>query len=140
MHNAPAVSYPVGRSSFALAAMTVAWLAGAAGIALWSLQSQVRSAAAIAAVGVLLAAGLVALRTWLRSPRGTLSWDGLGWTWTTTADAQAGQPEVALDTQRVLLLRWDGARRPEWLWLERAAQPARWNDLRRAVYSRASPP
>jgi toxin CptA len=140
MHNAPAVSYPVGRSPFALAAMTLAWLAGAVGIALWAVQAQVASASVVAASAVLAACGLIALRSWLRSPRGTIAWDGLCWTWTIASEAQSGTPEVALDAQRVLLLRCNGGRRAQWLWLERGAQPARWNDLRRAVYSRASPP
>lgn len=45
---------------------------------------------------------------------------------------------VALDLQGCVLLRWRAGRGAVgWLWLDRASAPARWDDLRRAVYSRA---
>jgi toxin CptA len=45
-----------------------------------------------------------------------------------------------LDLQRLLLLRWHGAAGGvQWLWAERARHPDRWDALRRAVYSRATP-
>jgi hypothetical protein len=139
MHNAPSVSYPAGRCASAGAAIAVIWSAGAAGIVLWSMQARVAPAALAAACLMLLAGGALAWRAWLRSPVGTLSWDGQGWSWVADTGAQAGTPELALDGQRVLLLRWQGAGRAQWLWLERSALPARWDDLRRAVYSRARP-
>jgi hypothetical protein len=141
MHNAPAVSYPVGRSSFAGRLMLLAWMFSAAGLVVWRMQVQASPAALAAAVAALIASGTFALRSWLRSPIGTLAWDGLGWTWSIERGAQPGIPKVALDAQRVILLRWlGGSGKPEWLWLEQASRPARWDDLRRAVYSRASPP
>jgi toxin CptA len=43
-----------------------------------------------------------------------------------------------LDTQSLLLVRLDEpTQRARWLWLERRARPERWQDLRRAIYSRA---
>jgi toxin CptA len=141
MHNAPAVSYPVGRSSFAGRLMILAWSFAVAGLVAWQMQVQASPVALALAVAILIASGASALRSWLRSPEGTLAWDGLGWTWSIDSGAQAGTPDVALDAQRVLLLRWlGGSGKPKWLWLERASRPARWDDLRRAVYSRASPP
>jgi hypothetical protein len=121
--------------------MGFAWFVGAAGVAAWQWQVQASPARVFAAVAIVAAAGVFAARKWLRTPQGLLAWDGLGWTWTVVSGACAGEPEVVLDAQRVLLLRWRGAEGPiQWLWLERGAQPARWDDLRRAVYSRASPP
>jgi hypothetical protein len=140
MHNAPAVSYPAGRSRLAGVGMFVAWLAGATGVAFWGLQVQVASSVIAAACAAAAAVGGAAWRGWLRSPVGTLAWDGESWTWSAGSKTQAGTPEVALDAQRLLLLRWSGAAGSvKWLWLERAGSPARWDDLRRAVYSRASP-
>jgi hypothetical protein len=140
MHNAPAVSYPAGRSRLAGAVMLAAWLAGVAGLAMWASQVQAAAAAFAAVWCAAVAVGGIAWRGWLRSPVGTLTWDGESWSWSAGAITQAGMPEVALDAQRLLLLRWNApAGRTSWLWLERAGLPARWDDLRRAVYSRASP-
>lgn len=140
MHNAPAVSYPAGRCASAGAALAAIWLAGAAGIVLWAAQARVAPMAFAIACAALLAGGGWAGRAWLRSPVGTLSWDGQGWTWAAAEGAQAaGTPELALDAQRILLLRWQGPGRAQWLWLQRRTLPARWDDLRRAVYSRARP-
>ena len=121
--------------------MLLAWFFAAAGLVAWGMQVQPSPAALAGASATLLASGLVAARSWLRSPAGSLAWDGLGWTWSIDAAAHAGTPEVALDAQRVLLLRWLGdSGKPQWLWLERGSRPGRWDDFRRAVYSRASPP
>jgi len=140
MHNAPAVSYPAGRSPLAGAVMLGAWLISAAGIALWIVQVRASLPVIAAACAATAACGAVAWLGWLRSPVGMLAWDGESWTWSTRDEMQAGSPEVALDAQRIVLLRWQGpAGRASWLWLERAGVPARWDDLRRAVYSRASP-
>jgi hypothetical protein len=140
MHNAPAVSYPAGRSSLAGAVTLAAWLAGAAGVAVWVAQVRAAPGIVFAACAATAVLGALAWRGWWLSPVGTLAWDGESWTWSTGRETQAGQPEVALDAQRILLLRWRGpARRATWLWLDRARLPARWDDLRRAVYSRAGP-
>lgn len=138
MHDAPSVSYPVGRSRWAGALAAVLWLCGLAGALLWAAQPQVafwRLAFAWAAVA---AAGLAALGAWWFTPRGTLAWDGSGWTWTPHGGpAAAGELQVALDFQRLLLVRFRAADAPGWFWLERGGE--RWDELRRAVYSRARP-
>jgi hypothetical protein len=140
MHDAPAVSYPAGRSFFALAAILVLWLLGATGIALWSVRAPVAPLHLAIVWGAVIATGAIALRSWFRSPAGTLSWNGQGWTWTrVNSGSDAGTPEAVLDAQHRLLLRWRGAGIVQWLWLERSARPAAWDDLRRAVYSRARP-
>jgi hypothetical protein len=139
MHDAPSVSYPVGRSRWAGALAAASWLAGLAGTLLWSAQPQAVSWRLVLAWSAVTAAGAIPLRTWWRTPRGLLAWDGAGWTWAPDgAGAETGELQVALDFQHLLLLHWraGGARR--WLWLERAGGEG-WDELRRAVYSRARP-
>jgi toxin CptA len=138
MHAPPSVSYPVGRSAFAARACAGVGLLGLLAAGAWSLAAPFgwRQLAAFAAV---LACGLVAALAWLRSPTGVLRWDGQGWGWEEGAAVAAGQPEITLDLQSRLLLRW----RPEgggarWLWAEQSSAPSHWDALRRAVYSRAS--
>jgi len=138
MHNAPSVSYPAGRSRLALALLLGAWLLGCAAAAAWQSHSPDtwRLAAMLAALGV---AGGFAAWHWWRAPCGTLSWDGEAWTWSLRPGATAASLEVGLDLQRALLLRWRAGGDSQWLWLERDSRAERWNDVRRAVYSRARP-
>jgi hypothetical protein len=68
-----------------------------------------------------------------------LSWDGEIWSWPAVGQGSTGSLQVILDLQHWLLLRWTGGHAPRWLWLERAGRAERWEDLRRAVYSRARP-
>lgn len=140
MHGAPSVSHPVGRSRFAAVVSAAGWLLAAGGLALWSVQVQAAGPARFGAAFVLLAAGAFAAWSWLRSPQGTLAWDGEGWSWASAPPPEKGMPEPILDLQQVLLLRWraeTGAVR--WLWAERRERPSTWDDLRRAVYSRVRP-
>ena len=139
MHDAPSVSYPVGRSRWAGALAAVLWLAGLAGTVLWSVQPQVAAWRLALAWMVVVVAGLATLWTWRRAPRGVLAWDGSGWTWTPEGGAAApGDVQVGLDFQRLLLVRWRAAGARGWFWLERdGGEP--WDELRRAVYSRARP-
>jgi toxin CptA len=139
MHSAPSVSYPVGRSRFAGALLLCGWLLGAATCIAWRLaspDSAPRSAAA--AIALVLAAGLATWHWW-RMPAGALRWDQEQWSWRGAGTAAGASPEVALDLQHWMLLRWRAGRHSSWLWLERASRPEQWSDLRRAVYSRARP-
>jgi len=139
MHSAPSVSYPVGRSRFAGALLLCAWLLGGVACVAWRLASPpsgLRSAAAAAALA--LAAG-IAVWQWWRMPTGILSWDQEQWSWRGAHMAAGASPQVSLDLQHWILLRWDAGRRSSWLWLERTSRPDQWPDLRRAVYSRARP-
>jgi toxin CptA len=141
MQDAPSVTCPVGRSALGGALLVVLWAAGAATALLWSAQPAVapwRLALMWAAVAI---AGVVASRSWWRASAGVVAWDGAAWTWTERARAAAsGNVELSLDLQHTILVRWHdgGARR--WLWLERRRCRDRWDDVRRAVYSRAGPP
>ena len=138
MHGAPSVTYPVGRSLFAARLAAVLVALGLAACLAWSLQAGAgwRPAAGLVAV---LAAAVLAWQGWRRSPAGVLRWDGLAWSWEEGGRVGAGRPEIALDLQARLLLRWRPEQGPvRWLWLERASDASHWDTLRRAVYSRAS--
>ena len=140
MHDAPSVNYPVGRSRWAAALGAAAWLGGAAVTLLWSAQPQVAAWRLAIAWTAVAAAALLSWRAWRAAPGGVLAWDGAAWTWARHgAGGVSGDVRVALDLQRLLLVRWDGADGRLWLWLERASGRERWDELRRAVYSRARP-
>jgi toxin CptA len=143
MHGAPAVSYPVGRSRVAGALLLAAWAAGAAGVIAWCLVAEPGPERRAACVAAVLIGGAVALHSWMRSARGELAWSGEDWSWTHEARVQAGGVvESVLDLQHTMLLRWQasaGSGAAPWLWVEKRTAPARWDALRRAVYSRARP-
>ncbi len=150
MHNAPAVTYPVGRSPFAGMLLLVVCLLGAGALALWMARSRTSIVVSAFAAGCWLVATGAAFLGWWRSSSGWLSWNGEHWLWASAgdrsapalhspalADVQAGELAASLDAQAVLLVRWRAPGTVRWLWLERSRAPARWDDLRRAVYSRA---
>jgi toxin CptA len=137
MHSAPSVSYPVGRSRFAGALLLGVWLLGASACIAWRVAAPVSSVRSGLAAMVVLAAGLVAAWRWWRMPMGTLTWDQEQWGWLGGSAAHPAVPQVSLDLQDWLLLRWCPRSGSRWLWLERASHPEQWADLRRAVYSRA---
>jgi toxin CptA len=136
MHNAPAVSYPVGRSRFQGRMMSVVSLLGLVSAAVWFTQAE--------ATGwrqwlMLSGATLVAFGAWWqwRHPViGQLAWDGVAWTWTEADTSVPVQLVLIADLQQAMLLLLDGARaanRP-WVWVDRDASSMRWLALRRAVH------
>ena len=139
MHGAPSVSYPVGRSLLVGALLLAVWSFGlfACIVFAWQGASSPRLAAA---AGACVASGAWVGRWWWRQPAGLLAWDSAAWSWSEgDPDVRTGSLEVVLDLQSLLLLRWRAPGRARWLWAERARLPARWDALRRAVYSRANP-
>jgi toxin CptA len=141
MHTAPSVSYPVGRSAFAAGLQAAIVLAGLAAAAAWSVQSSTFGWRQGLAFGAVLVGAALATLAWLRSPTGTLHWDGNGWNWQEGRQTGPGDPEPALDLQSRMLVKWrPAAGRARWLWLEKQSAPAHWDALRRAVYSRARAP
>ena len=137
MHSAPSVTYPVGRSPFAGALLLVIWLAAATamGFGLPEASGWQLGTAAL----LWFASGVWAAVQWWRSPTGAVAWDGENWNWTAGERADIGVLEVSLDLQRSMLVRFAGKGASQWLWLERASRAQQWDDLRRAVYSRAAP-
>lgn len=138
MHNAPSVNYPAGRSRLAGLILAGIWLLGCAAAGIWQAHHPDlwRTAMMLAA---LWAAGAFAGWQWWRAPRGMLAWDGENWTWSGRPGQCVASLGVALDLQRALLLRWSVGRLSCWVWLDGEADALRWEDLRRAVYSRARP-
>ena len=139
MRSAPSVSYPVGRSRLAGSLMLTVWLAGLVVTGLWCVQGDSLGWRQGLAVAAVLATGAAAARAWGLSPAGVLSWDGQHWLWTTQGVQTQVTLTVPLDLQRRLLLcLHPPAARVRWVWLERRRRRERWDDLRRAVYSRAA--
>jgi len=139
MHSAPSVNFPVGRSRDASRLLGTIWAAGAccAGAASHPLDG-IGWRTAVLWAGVLLCGGL-AWWAHRQQPVGELRFDGQVWRLTGRAgDIHGVRPVPALDLQSLLLVRLvEPGRHSRWLWLERRSAPARWLDLRRAVYSRA---
>jgi hypothetical protein len=134
MHNAPAVSYPVGRSSMRTFVFLSPWLAGGAVIAFWAMQSgRPAPVHGLALLLWLLVGGLV-VHALCQNVSGVLRWDGQQWNWEAGSGRVVGRAFRQLDWQGALLVEFcplDG--RPLWLWPERRMDPLRWDDLRRAL-------
>ena len=141
MHSAPSVNFPVRRSLVATRGLWMLWCAGAVCVAAASLAGHVLGWRTLVLVGMSGCVGAV-LR-WSLIDRDAsigelLHFDGRGWSLSSIAASGEGRLEVCLDFQSLMLLNLSEFGRPRrWMWLERASDPQRWQDLRRAVYSRA---
>ena len=140
MHNAPAVSFPVGRSRIQGWALGAAWVAGAAVCACWASVIDAAGWRYSLALAMPLVTGVLAWFGWQRQIGGSLHWDGICWQLETPPLASTaslmGQVAVHLDFQRFMLL----SLRPDndavrWLWLDQCADVAHWQAFRRAVHS-----
>ena len=138
-HNAPSVSYPLGRSRWQFWILLSLWLVALLVMVAWLLTSQFATLRQLFGLAAVFGVGLIALRAWYNTPVGQLAWDGQLWRWEGRG-YQVGAANyeliVALDFQNLMLLRIENqAHAKLWLWAERRALPSRWLDLRRAVYS-----
>ncbi|APW36971.1 hypothetical protein RD110_06970 [Rhodoferax koreense] len=138
MHNAPSVSYPVGRSLFFGRLLLAIWLFAAALAAWWCLGAAAMGWRQWLVLACLPLAGGAAWSSWRAMVPGELRWDGQVWLWNPGEQAEPARLELHLDLQDRLLLclHLDSGHRL-WCWLEWTNMPERWGDLRRAVYSRA---
>jgi len=139
MYSAPAVSYPVGRSSMRTAGLLLPWAVAGLACTAWVLQADHWSAThGLALLGCL--GGLwLAYRLARQPDEGQLDWDGQSWVWEARGQRRIGEVRARLDWQQGLLLEFlaqDG--RTVWLWLERSRIPLRWDALRRAVHAPAA--
>lgn len=149
MYNAPSVMFPVGRCGFYAGALSLLALLAALVLGMWwGTAAEARSTWwGWAGAACWLAWVGFAAWSWQRSPTGQLAWNGLGradptaragmWLWH-SASCPEGAPlrrvETVLDLQDRALLRLHNADAlARWVWVERARDPARWNDLRRAL-------
>lgn len=138
MHSAPSVSYPVGRSHGAARLLSALWIAGAccSGAALYPFGHMAWRQVLLVSSVVLTAT--VARRTLGPVLAADLVFDGQDWSLAGQDASKAARIAVLLDIQSLVLVRLDEpTKRARWLWLERRARPERWQDLRRAIYSRA---
>jgi phage shock protein PspC (stress-responsive transcriptional regulator) len=141
MHDAPPVNYLIGRSRFQGSLVGLTFLGGVmAGIA-WHFQANPDHWREWFFATALVAVCVVAWCAWRLTPSGELRWDGELWCWTSAGVSRFGVLAIHLDLQSlmVLSLRTDDGFRV-WLWPERRNDPARWSDLRRAVFSRSGRP
>ena len=142
MHNAPSVSYPVGRCAFQRWIFSGVALLTSAVLIAWAFSQGLKwlwfagfSATALGAWQGWRALG----------QRGMLTWDGQVWCLHDQAEDledALGEITVMWDVQKALLLRRLPASdtltsKPQWLWLGLQSSDQRWQDLRRAVYQRS---
>ncbi|MEI8028192.1 MAG: hypothetical protein WCH35_00250 [Comamonadaceae bacterium] len=139
MHNAPAVSYPVGRSRFQGGLIGLTTLGAAVAGLLWYHQADPVVWLRWLFAFTLGLTGSAAANFWYRAPTGTLSWDGRVWSWDCGKAPISGVVTVYLDLQYFMLLslRTDVGERI-WLWPERRNEAIYWNALRQAVFSRGA--
>lgn len=134
MHSAPSVSYPVGRSRFHVALIVVASLGGLLAGLLWRQQAAPGAWMQLLFGVTWLAASGAAWQNWLRSPSGSLAWDGKLWRCSFGNAVVTGHIGLQLDWQRCLLLRLRADQgRDLWLWPERGRDRLAWDALRRAA-------
>ena len=136
MHKAPAVTYPVGRSTLHAWLLGSISLIGALAGWFWRMQAAPESWSQWLYVLVLLLVSLAAFRHWWCFPSGHLQWDGQSWKLNVLDSSLRGPVSVHLDLQGWLLLclhSEEGGRR--WLWLERRTAAINWHALRNAVFS-----
>lgn len=117
------------------------WFAEASLLVLWCGQSgQMGWRQGIAAL-LWISAGTLAAWSWRGSAQGSVAWDGERWFWTAHGRHASIPVQVVchLDLQNrlLVLVRADefGAFQ-HWMWWEKSANPMRWMDLRRALFSR----
>lgn len=160
MQNAPSVVYPAGHSAFYRAGLAVS---GASALLLlgigwftswvsspWSTSHLLWAGGA----GVWLIWAALVWRTLPIKATGFLCWNAQAapvdlndrpgawmWRWDDSLQAPvAVRIALVLDGQSRVLLRLHGLPSlGRWLWLERANDPARWDDLRRAVTAHTGP-
>ena len=154
MQNAPSVTYPVGRSAFdgvstlALASVSACALVWGGWSAWQSSPASVLWVRWLSGLGVWLVWVALAAWRWRVQPQGSLRWDAQAapffleeapgaWFWVNENSGEAPMPveiERTFDGQSVLLLRLRRSMRPDlWVWPHRGADPARWDDFRRAL-------
>ena len=141
MHNAPSVSYPVGRCAFQRWLYALLVVLTLAVLLAWALSQGLTYVWYVAVVAATLA---MALGWRALHQAGTLTWDGQVWGLHDQGldiEDALGEAYVVLDMQKALLLRWQPASdtlhaKPLWLWLGLQGSDSRWQDLRRAVHQR----
>lgn len=140
MHRAPPTGYPANQTQVALIPVSIVWALGLSVFVFWVGSNQVSATSAAVAGGLVLAAGVVALRSVAATSPTLLQWDGKVWTWSPDGPGDAGEMLCVLDLQRMLLLRLRaGDGRPCWFWVIRSGPGVPWDSFRRAVVDATRP-
>lgn len=149
MHNAPSVTYPVGRCALYGWLLGVLGALGALMLAAWWLYAPQPTLTGGMASVIWLLWMAFALGSWRRASQGRIGWRATerrvagttagGWHWL-SATCPEGAPiervELVLDMQFCALLRLHNANSlTRWVWVERTRDPLRWSDLRRALWA-----
>lgn len=136
MHNAPAVTYPVGRWSLRPLCLFALAAGGLVVLAFWWQQSVPSAVPAIWLFMTWLAGLVATVRASRQDDSGALTWSGAKWTWSSRAGASNGTLTVLVDVQAtvVVIFRSDDDR-VLWFWLRRSVDPSVWPALRRALVS-----
>jgi hypothetical protein len=139
MHSAPAVIYPVGRSSFQGAFIALVFLVSSISCGLWIAQGNPAVWMRAMSILALSMSGSLAFIVWWRTPSGQLRWSGQSWTWIGAQAEFKGTVILQVDIQfcMVLCLHFDDGKNI-WMVPERGGNERLWGDLRRAVFSQAS--
>jgi hypothetical protein len=136
MYNAPAVSYPVGRSHIKRAITGALLLLVLGVLGFWCHQVLRFAWPQGLGLGLLLMGALLAVRDDSHTPHGHLSWNGQDWHWASAGQSWLVEIRPQLDGQRFMLLALRGMQPGlDWLWLERESAPLHWDALRRAVWA-----
>lgn len=140
MHNAPAVSYPVGRSRFQAKLLSAVCLLGMLTCTVWFNQAQTPDWRQWLMLFGTLVTPIATYWQWRQTVTGQLAWEGLNWSWTESEVVVTVQLAKILDVQHAMLLMLRSTHGAQffWIWVERDASPARWLALRRAVHQHPS--
>jgi hypothetical protein len=136
MHNAPAVSYPVGRSRFQGWLLSVVSFLGLVAAVVWFNQANAPDWRQWLMLSVVISVAFGAWWQWRQAVAGQLTWDGVVWNWTNGQASVPVQLTLIADVQRAMLLLLSGAQdnSRRWIWVDRDASLTRWLPLRRAVH------
>jgi hypothetical protein len=133
MYRPPAVRYEVAWSRWHLAATAVLGFAAVVATAYFVLQTS-SWVIQFTVLGTLASAISCTIWGWLRTPHGTLRWDGTLWHWSAWGDVPVAQLQVLMDLQFALALRLRSeAGQHCLLWLEHRSSDANWRAMRRAL-------
>lgn len=119
--------------------MVFLWLLGVAATLAWWSAAASHDWRPGLGVGAVLLSGWGLWHGVRRLPKGMLRWDGQAWSWQVHGALALSlpAPQVVLDLQGLMLIRWSGqSDLPSFLWVDAASDTAHWLDLRRALHAR----
>lgn len=136
MRNIPAVSYPVGYSSFQARSKWVLLLIAAATQWFWWAQSPDLHWTQIFSMLVLIVSVFLISQDIFQPVAGVLRWTGQVWTLETEGRNVEGHVVPRLDFQSRILLEFKAPKQSTtWLWMTCQDDSQLWTSLRRAIWT-----